>query len=170
MKWNSIRDKIVESRCDIACLQETKKEHFGQLFVRNICLPFYHFKFLPHGCFGWHNYCLGRCFFSAVLVVQNEFPLSIEFTSMNNDKSCILTNVCMDRVLQIGKRIILSWFKIIYQLFCLSPNKMDLPSLKSARYFRRHEYFVLPLQIKSCLLISTLCQCTHIYDTNGQRL
>jgi len=25
-KWNSIRDKIIESRCDIACLQETKKD------------------------------------------------------------------------------------------------------------------------------------------------
>jgi exonuclease III len=36
-KWNSIRDKIVESKCDIVCLQETKKEQFDSTFIRNIC-------------------------------------------------------------------------------------------------------------------------------------
>lgn len=27
-KWDSIRDKIVESKCDVVCLQETKKGTF----------------------------------------------------------------------------------------------------------------------------------------------
>jgi exonuclease III len=36
-KWNSIRDKIVESQCDIVCLQETKKEIFDLVFIRRIC-------------------------------------------------------------------------------------------------------------------------------------
>ena len=36
-KWNSIRDKIIESRCDIACLQETKKDFFDNNFIRNFC-------------------------------------------------------------------------------------------------------------------------------------
>ena len=27
-KWNSIRDKIVESKCNILCLQETKRHLF----------------------------------------------------------------------------------------------------------------------------------------------
>ena len=35
-KWNSIRDKIIESRCDIACLQE-KKDFFDNNFIRNFC-------------------------------------------------------------------------------------------------------------------------------------
>lgn len=120
--------------------KKPKKEHFDQLFVRNICPPFYHFKFLPPWVSSGGTIIVYKgAFFSAVLVVQNEFPLSIEFTSMNNYKSCILTNVCMDLCTATGKRIILSWFKNIYQLFCMSP-KMDRPSLKSARYFRRHEY------------------------------
>jgi hypothetical protein len=32
-KWNSIRDKIVESKCDIVFLQETKKEQFDSTFI-----------------------------------------------------------------------------------------------------------------------------------------
>jgi hypothetical protein len=43
-KCNSIRDRIVESQCDILCLQGTKREHFDLPFVRS---------FFPHafGCF-----------------------------------------------------------------------------------------------------------------------
>jgi exonuclease III len=38
-KWNSVRDKIVESRSKIICLQETKKENFDATFIKNICPP-----------------------------------------------------------------------------------------------------------------------------------
>lgn len=36
-KWNSIRDKVLESCCDIVYLQETKRAHFDAAFTRNIC-------------------------------------------------------------------------------------------------------------------------------------
>lgn len=47
-KWDSIRDKIVESQCDIICLQETKKELFDLAFVKKFCSPaFDAFEYLP---------------------------------------------------------------------------------------------------------------------------
>ena len=36
-KWDSIRDKIVESGCDIVCLQETKRETFDLQYIKNFC-------------------------------------------------------------------------------------------------------------------------------------
>lgn len=47
-KWNAIRDRIVDSHCDIVCLQQTKKEHFDDHFLRNICpSTFDKYIFLP---------------------------------------------------------------------------------------------------------------------------
>lgn len=47
-KWNSIRDKIIESRSEIICLRETKKDNFDRNFIRNICpAEFDGFHFLP---------------------------------------------------------------------------------------------------------------------------
>ena len=47
-KWNSVRDKITESKSEIICLQETKKENFDSNFIKNICPPaFDSFEFLP---------------------------------------------------------------------------------------------------------------------------
>jgi len=47
-KWNAIRDRISESNSDVICLQETKKEHFDAMFLRNFCPPtFDKFEFLP---------------------------------------------------------------------------------------------------------------------------
>lgn len=47
-KWNAIRDRVVESNCDVVCLQETKREHFDDLFIRNICPPsFDKYLYLP---------------------------------------------------------------------------------------------------------------------------
>jgi hypothetical protein len=38
-KWNSIRNKISESNSDICCIQETKREDFDDLYIRNFCPP-----------------------------------------------------------------------------------------------------------------------------------
>ena len=47
-KWNSIGDKIVESKCNILCLQETKRHLFDQSYLRNFCpQSFNDFHFLP---------------------------------------------------------------------------------------------------------------------------
>jgi len=36
-KWNAIKDRATESHSDVICLQETKKEHFDDMFLRNFC-------------------------------------------------------------------------------------------------------------------------------------
>lgn len=47
-KWNSIRDKILESRSEIICLQETKKVTFDICFIKNICpVDFDTFEIVP---------------------------------------------------------------------------------------------------------------------------
>lgn len=47
-KWSSIREKIVDSECDIVCFQETKKEVLDHSFMRNFCpADFDKFAFLP---------------------------------------------------------------------------------------------------------------------------
>lgn len=47
-KWNSVRDKIFESACDVICLQETKKNFFDENFIKNFCPPVFDaFHFLP---------------------------------------------------------------------------------------------------------------------------
>lgn len=35
-KWDAVRDRVVESMCDIICLQETKKQSFDLLFLKKI--------------------------------------------------------------------------------------------------------------------------------------
>jgi exonuclease III len=47
-KWNSIRDRIIENNCDIACFQETKRASFDSSFIHNFCPPsFDSFEYLP---------------------------------------------------------------------------------------------------------------------------
>jgi hypothetical protein len=37
IKWNSLRNNILESNCDIVCIQETKKESFDDSYIRLFC-------------------------------------------------------------------------------------------------------------------------------------
>jgi exonuclease III len=47
-KWNSIRNKIQETTCDILCIQETKREFFDLAYIKKICPPsFDSFGFVP---------------------------------------------------------------------------------------------------------------------------
>jgi len=47
-KWDAVRDRIVESKCDIVCLQETKKQSFDLMFIKKICTPsFDAFEYIP---------------------------------------------------------------------------------------------------------------------------
>lgn len=47
-KWESLRNKILESNCDIISIQETKREVFDITYIRKFCLvSFDDFCFLP---------------------------------------------------------------------------------------------------------------------------
>jgi exonuclease III len=37
IKWNSLRNNIMEINCDIICIQETKKESFDDSYIRRFC-------------------------------------------------------------------------------------------------------------------------------------
>jgi endonuclease/exonuclease/phosphatase family metal-dependent hydrolase len=37
-KWDAVRNKVAEAHCDIACLQETKKELFDSAFLKKYYL------------------------------------------------------------------------------------------------------------------------------------
>lgn len=47
-KWDAVKSKVSESKCDILCLQETKKEFFDLAYVKKFCPPCMDdFVFLP---------------------------------------------------------------------------------------------------------------------------
>jgi len=47
-KWEAIKSKIREAKCDIFCLQETKKDFFDSQYIRNFCPEHIDsFDFLP---------------------------------------------------------------------------------------------------------------------------
>lgn len=85
-KWNSIREKIVESRCDVIYLQETKRESFDMQFIRNFCPPsFDSLAFLPSaGASGGVVTIWKSQLFQGHLIFSNEFGISVEFTSNHN--------------------------------------------------------------------------------------
>jgi len=113
-KWNSIRDKVLSSNCDIVCLQETKRETIDLSFIRNICpQAFDSFVFRPSlGASGGIVVIWKSAIFSGTEIFQNEFAISTEFTSRINDESWVLRTVyapCTSN----GKRDFLEWFKNI---------------------------------------------------------
>lgn len=47
-KWDAIKSKIQESKCDIICLQETKREFLDSQYIKNFCPSHIDsFEFLP---------------------------------------------------------------------------------------------------------------------------
>jgi exonuclease III len=36
-KWNLLRNKINETNCDFICLQEIKRDHFDEPYLRKFC-------------------------------------------------------------------------------------------------------------------------------------
>lgn len=94
-KWSTLRDKIVESKADIVCLQETKKESFDLNFIRKICPEgFDAFEFLPsNGASGGVITVWKSRLFEGNLLFRNEFGISIDFKSLLNGATWILTYV-----------------------------------------------------------------------------
>lgn len=100
--------RLTENNCDILCLQETKRASFDLSFIRNFCPPVYDsFEFWPSvGASGgtiiiWKSSC-----FSGHLIFQNSFATSVEFVSLHNNASWILTNIYAPCT-PSGKRVLL---------------------------------------------------------------
>jgi len=111
-KWDVVRDKIVESSCDLVCLQETKKESFDLLFIRKICpSAFDAFDYIPaHGASGGSVIIWKSSLFLGTKIFQNDFCLSLEMCSKFDDDTWILSNIYAPCT-YAGKRDFLRWFK-----------------------------------------------------------
>lgn len=113
-KWNALRDKIIDSSCDVICLQETKRASFDNAFVRNFCPPsFDMFEVLPSNGASGGVIVLWKSFlFLGSLAFQNEYAISIDFFSKHNDAHWLLTNIYAPCTPQ-RKIEFLDWFKNI---------------------------------------------------------
>ena len=91
-KWDSIRDKIVESGCDIVCLQETKRETFDLQYIKNFCPPaFDAFEFLPSvGASGGLITIWKSAYLKDTLLFITTFPFRWTFVP-----STIMLNGCL---------------------------------------------------------------------------
>jgi exonuclease III len=80
-KWESLKNKVNESQCDVICLQETKKENFDILFIKLFCPPsFDSFCFIPSiGASGGILVAWKGEVFEGREVFRNDFALSVEF-------------------------------------------------------------------------------------------
>lgn len=113
-KWDAIRSKVMESKCDIICLQETKREFFDSQYIRKFCPPFFDaFDFLPSiGASGGCIILWNSSKFSGSPVFQNDFAHSVELTSKLLGDIWLLTNVYAPCTPE-GKLAFLDWFKHI---------------------------------------------------------
>ena len=94
-KWDSIKNKVLNTNCDIICFQETKKETMDQAFVRKILPPtFDDFLFVPSvGASGGLLVAWKSTLFIASIKLTCGFALATEFTSKHSDNVWTLMNV-----------------------------------------------------------------------------
>jgi exonuclease III len=113
-KWLAIANKIDECGCDIVCIQETKREDFDIQFIRKFApKKFNKFEFLPFiGASGGMIILWNGSLFNGTIKFQNEFSLSVRFTSNLSLDSWILTNIYGPCHAE-RKAIFLDWFSNI---------------------------------------------------------
>lgn len=113
-KWNAIYDRLSTVHCDILCLQETKREQFDLSYIRKFCpSQFDDFVFLPSvGASGGTITLWNSSVFRGSLIFQNSFATSVQFHSLHNNDSWVLTNIYAPCTPQ-GKRDFVAWLKNI---------------------------------------------------------
>lgn len=104
----------MESKCDVMCLQETKREFFDAQYIKNFCPPrFNHFEILPYvGNSGGSLIAWDGRKFEGSLVFQNSFAQNVEFTCNCSGLSWVLTNIYASCSPE-GKMSFLNWFRDI---------------------------------------------------------
>jgi exonuclease III len=110
-KWSAIRSKIVESNCDIICLQEIKREVFDHSYLKKFCpVSFDCFEYIPSvGASGGLMVIWKSNKFSRSVIFQNAYAMSIEFSSTMSNVQWVLTNVYVPCTPE-GKEEFLDWF------------------------------------------------------------
>lgn len=103
----------MESNCSIICLQETKRQVFDQLYIKNFCpSSFNEFHYLPsNGASGGIRIAWQGISFSGEVIFQSIYAISINFSQLNED-SWVLTAIYAPCTHE-GKRQHLEWFQAI---------------------------------------------------------
>jgi exonuclease III len=110
-KWNSLRNSIMETNCDILCIQETKKDSFEDSYIRYFCnRSLNKFAFGPSigASRGFITIWKGSQF-DVEVIEQNSFGHNILFRSKLTNQVWWLTNIyapCSSH----GREAFLSWF------------------------------------------------------------
>jgi exonuclease III len=114
VKGNGIHCTIRETRCDIICLQETKKEFFDRADLRKFCPnSFDSFAFVPSvGNSGGFITVWNSSKLVGNVIYQNDYALSVEFSTNTSNESWIITNTYMP-CSPHGKIEFLNWFSNI---------------------------------------------------------
>ena len=94
-KWSTIANKTKKSQCSIICIQETKRETFDTTYIKNFCPRCIgKFEYLPsvgasRGILvAWNDQV-----FRGQIIHNNNFTITIQFTSRHNGDQWVLTNV-----------------------------------------------------------------------------
>lgn len=113
-KWNAIRDKLSEHAYDVICLQETKRLTFDLTFINKFYPPIFdRFEYLPAvGASGGSVIIWKSSSLSGMMVFQNAYATSVQFISLHNIATWLLTNVYAPYT-SVGKREFVAWFKNI---------------------------------------------------------
>jgi exonuclease III len=111
-KWNTVKNKLTESNCDIACLQEMKKEIIDANFIKRIYpTSLDSFDYLPSvGASGGILVIWKSSLFSATMKFTNNYAITMEFCSRHNRNRWILTSIYAPCTTE-GKTLFLDWFK-----------------------------------------------------------
>ena len=94
-RQRAVRQKIEESQCSIACLQETKCSSFDSRSIKSFCPKrFDSFAFSPSiGASGGILVVWNSSVFIGTLIEVQQFALVIQFTSRQNNESWTLVVV-----------------------------------------------------------------------------
>lgn len=134
-KWESLRNKILESNYDIVIIQETKREVFDISYIRKFYPSnFDAFCFLPSvGASVGILVAWKSSVFIGTELFQNNFAISVEFSSVQSNDSWILTSVygpCDNE----GKEAFMNWFENIQM-----PEDVDWLVLGDFNLYRKPE-------------------------------
>jgi hypothetical protein len=107
-----MRNKVDESGCSIICIQEMKKCHFDNSFIRKFFPhPLDKFEFIPSlGASGGLLIIWNSSIFSGQVLHHEKFILSIKFTSTQINKTWILSNI-YGPCSSLEKQLFIDWFK-----------------------------------------------------------
>jgi len=94
-KWDAIPDKIVESACNIVCLQETKRENFDSAYLRKFCpRQLDCFALSPSaGASGGLLVIWNSNLYSGDIIQRNSYAVTVKLTSLVDNSCFHLSNI-----------------------------------------------------------------------------